>query len=127
MKKWCCLVTGMRWRGESPGVTMGDMSSTLTVTVSDEPTASRFEARLSDGTLVGMAVYERDGGTVIFTHTEVPSEYEGRGVASQLAQGALEMVRANHDRIVPLCPFIRRYVKNHAPRYDDLLVRPPAT
>lgn len=106
---------------------MAAMSNNLAVTVVDNPDESRFEARLPDGTLAAMAVYERDGGTVIFTHTEVQTEYEGRGIASRLAQGALAAVRENHDRIVPLCPFIRRYVKNHEPQYDDLLVsRPPA-
>ncbi|GAA1862971.1 GNAT family N-acetyltransferase [Myceligenerans crystallogenes] len=103
------------------------MSNNLAVTVVDNPAEHRFEARLPDGTLAGLAAYERDGGTVIFTHTEVPSEYEGQGIASRLAHDALAIARGNHDRIVPLCPFFRRYVRNHAPEYDDMLVTvPPA-
>lgn len=103
------------------------MSNNLTVTVVDNEAEHRFEALLPDGTLTGLAAYEREGGTVIFTHTEVLAEYEGRGIATQLAHDALEIARRNHDRIVPLCPFVRRYVRNHEPRYDDLLVTvPPA-
>ncbi|MBO0609523.1 GNAT family N-acetyltransferase [Myceligenerans salitolerans] len=104
------------------------MSDNLTVTVTDNPAESRFEARLPDGTLTGQAVYERDGRTVVFTHTEVLPEYEGKGIASRLAQEALGLVRGGDDRIVPLCPFIRRYVKKHSPEYDDLLLDvPPAS
>lgn len=93
------------------------------VAVADNPEKSRFELSV-DGTLAGFAVYETDPGVVIFVHTEVFEEYEGRGLAGQLAKAALGMVREAGDKTVPLCPYIRSYVRRHAPRYDDLLLRP---
>ena len=94
------------------------------VTVTDNPEESRFEVSV-DGTLAGFAAYQRDPGTVIFVHTEVFEEYEGQGLAGQLAKAALGMVRDAGDTIVPMCPYIRAYVRKHAPEYDDLL-RPHA-
>lgn len=101
------------------------MSDQTQVTVVDNPAEGRFEARLPDGSVVGGAYYEREPGVVIFTHTEVDPSMEGRGVGSQLAAGALDAVRAAGDKIVPLCPFIRAYVKRH-PAYEDLVMRPRA-
>ncbi|MFC8796362.1 GNAT family N-acetyltransferase [Promicromonospora sp. NPDC057138] len=95
------------------------------VTVVDNPEESRFEVRV-DGTLAGFAAYETDPGVVIFVHTEVFEEYEGRGLAGRLARTALSMVREAGATIVPLCPFIRSYVRKHAPEYDDLLRAPLA-
>jgi predicted GNAT family acetyltransferase len=93
------------------------------VTVTDNPEESRFEVSV-DGTLAGFAAYETEPGVVVFVHTEVFKEYEGQGLAGQLAKTALDMVREAGDKIVPLCPFIRSYVRKHAPEYDDLLRTP---
>lgn len=93
------------------------------VTVTDNPEESRFELSV-DGTLAGFAVYEAEPDTVIFLHTEVFEEYEGRGLAGQLARAALGSVREAGRKIVPLCPYIRAYVLKHAPEYDDLLRTP---
>jgi predicted GNAT family acetyltransferase len=93
------------------------------VTVADNPEESRFEVSV-DGTLAGFAAYETEPGAVVFVHTEVFKEYEGRGLAGQLAKAALGTVREAGQQIVPLCPFIRSYVRKHAPEYDDLLRTP---
>jgi uncharacterized protein len=102
---------------------MGPMTDEPQVTVIDNPDESRFEVRV-DGTLAGFAVYDTDPGTVYFVHTEVFDEYAGQGLAGQLAKAALGMVREAGDKIVPLCPYIRSYVRKHSPEYDDLLLRP---
>ncbi|MFF8345492.1 GNAT family N-acetyltransferase [Cellulosimicrobium funkei] len=93
---------------------------TPTVTVTDE--GDRFEARTDDGVVAGFAAYVREPGAVIFTHTEVDPAFEGRGVGSALAAGALDSVRGSGERVVALCPFIRAYVERH-PEYEDLTRR----
>ncbi|WP_043652940.1 GNAT family N-acetyltransferase [Cellulosimicrobium cellulans] len=93
---------------------------TPTVTVIDE--GDRFEARTDDGVVAGFAAYVREPGAVIFTHTEVDPAFEGRGVGSALAAGALDSVRESGERVVALCPFIRAYVERH-PEYKDLTRR----
>jgi predicted GNAT family acetyltransferase len=92
------------------------------VQVRDNPAENRYEAWL-DGRLAGFAVYETRGSSIVFTHTEVADEFEGRGVGSSLARGALDDVRARGGLdVVALCPFIKGWIEKH-PDYEDLLHR----
>jgi len=65
---------------------------------------------------------ERDGQVILF-HTEVDQTIEGRGLGSTLVRGALDDIRERGLELVPLCPFVRAYLKRH-PEYDDLVARP---
>ncbi|WP_278236166.1 GNAT family N-acetyltransferase [Isoptericola sp. AK164] len=96
------------------------MTDTPAVTVRDDPERGVFLAVLDDGTEAGGAYYRHADGVVTFTHTEVPSDYEGQGVGSTLARGALDAVRERGERVVAECPFIKAYVERH-PEYQDLL------
>lgn len=87
--------------------------------VVDRPEAHRFEVRV-DGTVAGFAEYRRRGGSVAFTHTVVQDGFEGRGVGSALARGALDAVRAEGSSVLPFCPFIRGWIQRH-PEYLDLV------
>ena len=78
------------------------------------------EARI-DGNVAGIAQYLRRSDRVIFTHTEVDPAFEGRGVGSALAKGALDAVRAAGRAVEPRCPFIAAYILRH-PAYADLVV-----
>ena len=89
--------------------------------VVDQPDESRF-AVLVDGDHAGSAYYERRDDRVLFTHTEVDDAYEGRGVGSALARGALDAVRSRGQKAVPLCEFIAGYIDRHA-EYADLVDR----
>ncbi|SFC99516.1 hypothetical protein SAMN04487968_11919 [Nocardioides terrae] len=92
------------------------------VEVRDNPAENRYEAWLGDR-LAGVAVYESRPGSIVFTHTEVGDEFEGRGVGSALARDALDDVRAGGERdVVPLCPFIKDWIERH-PDYQDLVHR----
>jgi uncharacterized protein len=84
------------------------------------PDEHRYEAHL-DGQLAGFAAYELTDALVIFTHTEVGDEFEGKGVGSALARFALDDVRAaGTRRVLPLCPFIKSWIRRH-PEYADLV------
>ena len=87
--------------------------------VTDARERHRYEIR-KDGELLGFAAYRLSHGRVVFTHTEIEPAYEGHGLGSVLAAGALDAARAAGDPIVPLCPFIRRYIDRH-PAYGDLV------
>lgn len=94
------------------------------VAVADDSDRSRFEVTV-DGTLAGFAEYDAtEPGVVAILHTEVFERYEGQGLAGQLAKAALAAVRASGRKVVPLCPYVRAYVRKHAPEYDDLLRKP---
>jgi uncharacterized protein len=87
--------------------------------VEDQPAARRYEARLGDR-VVGFSEYRRIGGRMVFFHTEVDPDFEGRGIGSRLAAGALDDVRARGLRITVKCPFLAAYLERH-PGYEDLL------
>jgi len=90
------------------------------VTVVDNGARSRYEAHV-DGRLAGHIQYHRTSRYLDFLHTQVEPEFEGRGVGSRLAAGALDDVRAHRGRVLATCPFIRAYLQRH-PEYADLVV-----
>lgn len=96
-----------------------DMTELAEVTIQDNPERLRYEASTESGVVAGFAEYEDVLGVRVFTHTEVDDAFEGHGVGSALARGALDDVRERGMRIRPECPFIRSYMERH-PEYDDL-------
>ena len=90
-----------------------------TLRVADNPAERRYEAHLGDR-LAGFAEYRLAPGRVIFFHTVVDPDLEGRGFGSQLARGALDDVRVRGLWVTPHCPFIRSYIRRH-PEYADLV------
>jgi hypothetical protein len=89
----------------------------LDVIVTNKETASRYEAHI-DGELAGLTTYRLVGDHVVFTHAEVYPRWEGQGVGSALAKGALDDVIAHGKQITPLCPFIVDFVRRH-PEYVE--------
>jgi uncharacterized protein len=92
------------------------------VDVVDVPGAQRFEARI-DGRLAGFTDYRTVRGRLILVHTEVDPAFEGRGVGSRLAAGALDDVRSRGLTVTVKCPFIAAFLERH-PGYQDLVARP---
>ncbi|QJW84923.1 N-acetyltransferase [Ramlibacter terrae] len=90
--------------------------------VTHNTAASRYELTL-DGKVVGHADYTLEGDAVRFTHTEVDPGHEGRGLASQLAQFALDDVRTRGLKALPQCRFIAQYIARHEKEYGGLVVR----
>jgi uncharacterized protein len=88
-------------------------------TVTDNPERERFEISV-DGQRAGFVQYLRRGGRLIFFHTEIDPAYEGQGLGSALAKGALDAARADGEPVVPLCSFIGGWIDRH-PDYDDLV------
>lgn len=87
------------------------------VTVRDAPDQQRFEA-VVDGEVAGFIEYRLDGDTVEMHHTEVGGEWEGKGIGSALAKGALAEVRAAGRTVVPTCPFVKGYIEKHEEHAD---------
>lgn len=86
--------------------------------VNNNADQERFIVR-SDGNTAFLK-YQLRGDTIMFIHTEVPSELEGQGIGSALAKTGLEYARVHHLKVVPLCPFVRSYIKRHT-EYQDLV------
>ena len=98
--------------------TTSSVNHATEVAVDHRPERHRFEAHV-DGH-VAVLDYLRVGDSLVFTHTEVPEQIEGRGIGSALARAGLEYVR-DHDLVAaPLCPFVREYIRRHS-EYRDLV------
>lgn len=68
----------------------------------------------------GFVEYTQADGVLTITHTVVPPEIGGRGIAGQLVRAALEYARANGLKVVPACSYAAAYVQRH-PEYADLV------
>jgi predicted GNAT family acetyltransferase len=87
------------------------------MTVRDNTALCRFELDVEGG--LAFASYRRAPGTVIITHTETPRALRGRGIASELVAGALELIRADGSKVIAGCGFVVDYLRRH-PEFSDL-------
>jgi predicted GNAT family acetyltransferase len=90
--------------------------------VDHEEESSRFAVHL--GGHLAVLEYQLFSDKIVFTHTEVAQELEGRGVGASLARAGLEWARSRELRVVPVCPFVAAYIGRH-PEYVDLVRRRP--
>ena len=95
------------------------MSEVAEVTVQDHAERRRYEASTASGAVAGFAEYRDIKGVRVFTHTEVDDAFEGQGIGSALARGALDDVRDRGMSIRVKCPFIKKFVDSHE-EYADL-------
>ena len=79
--------------------------------VVDNSEGQRFE--LTVGAHLAFVQYQRMHGLVVLTHTEVPQELEGMGVGSALARGALDMLVERGANVLPICPFVHEFIREH--------------
>ena len=79
----------------------------------------RFELPIR-GDAVAAAYYRIEDGRMILTHTEVPTEYSGEGIATRLAQGTFELLRKSGRKAVLKCPFMGNFFAKH-PEYADIV------
>lgn len=85
--------------------------------VKDNKAMHRYELNV-DGS-VAFANYRLAPGVVTITHTETPAALRGRGIASQLIEGALEQIRAYGSKVVAGCGFVIDYLAKH-PEFSDV-------
>ncbi|MGN9840767.1 GNAT family N-acetyltransferase [Nonomuraea sp. H19] len=91
----------------------------MAIEIVDNSTESRFEV-LVDGTVAGFADYRLRPTKIIFTHTEVRPEYEGQGLAGKLVGHALQASADTGLRVVPVCPYVAKYIERH-PEFKELV------
>ncbi len=85
--------------------------------VRDNKALGRFELDI-EGTMA-FANYRLTPQAFIITHTETPRALRGRGVASELVKGALDLIRADGRKVIAGCGFVVDYLTKH-PEYADL-------
>lgn len=81
------------------------------ISVVENAIESRFEVQL-DGHLA-VADYLVEGDRMIFTHTEVPPAFRGRGIAEKLVLAGFRTARDRKLKIVPLCSYVAVMLQRH--------------
>src|SRR5262249_5978769 len=94
-------------------------SSRIAAEVTENPGQHRFERPIHD-TAIAAAYYRDADGRLAFTHTEVPSEFSGQGIGTELARGAFDILRVTGRRAVLVCPFMTHFYATH-PEYADVV------
>ncbi|MCK0196232.1 N-acetyltransferase [Ancylobacter sp. 6x-1] len=92
------------------------MPSEAIVEVQDNPEASRFETTIEGHT--AFAQYILADKLMIFTHTEVPPELGGRGIATRLVEAGLHSARQRGLSVLPRCSVFGRYIMKHPETHD---------
>lgn len=80
-------------------------------------TAHRFETTV-DGFTCELD-YQLQDRIMTITHTGVPDEVGGRGIAGELVRAAFETARSEGWKVVPACSYARIWVERH-PEYAAL-------
>jgi predicted GNAT family acetyltransferase len=104
---------------DEPAATAGGGGTVPDLRVVDNPQASRYELWLG-ATRAGVINYRSEPGAILLVHTEVDPAFEGQGLGARLVAGALGDLRARGRKLVPLCPFVRAYLRRH-PEDGDLV------
>ncbi|MBS9464352.1 N-acetyltransferase [Flagellimonas sp. 389] len=88
--------------------------------LTDNEEAKQFQFKIDDA--VAKIEYIKAKEKIYLTHTEVPRNYEGKGVGSELIKQTLEHIKAKDLTLVPLCPFVAMYIKRH-PEWKTLVLK----
>ncbi|MEU2130740.1 GNAT family N-acetyltransferase [Streptomyces sp. NPDC018352] len=83
-----------------------------------DPVVRHVDARhryeiLVDDHRAGLTAYRDRDDRRVFFHTEIDDTYAGQGLAAILVEQALTDVRASGMRIVPVCPYVAKFLKKH--------------
>jgi predicted GNAT family acetyltransferase len=73
----------------------------------------QYEIRVGDQ-LAGFSRFEPDRrGRLVFPHTQIDPAFAGQGLASRLVGTAMADVASRGETVVPLCPFVVKYLRGH--------------
>lgn len=89
----------------------------MAVNIRHLASAHRFETTVEGFTCE--LDYTLQGQVMTITHTGVPPEVGGRGIAGELVRAAYEQARREGWKVVPACSYARVWSERH-PEYADL-------
>jgi predicted GNAT family acetyltransferase len=92
----------------------------MDVTLKDNHEESRYEI-IVDGVVAGFEVYEVGEGEISLVHTEVDPAFAGQGLAARLVEFALHDARSRGLAVLPYCPYVAKFIREHPGDYLDLV------
>jgi uncharacterized protein len=88
----------------------------MAIEITNNAEASRYELHV-DGQLAGLIDYRLHDKRISLVHTEVLDAFAGRGLGGQLAKAALDDAHTHGYELIPLCPFVAEYIRQHPDPY----------
>jgi uncharacterized protein len=80
--------------------------------------AGRYELEVHGR--LALLEYAMQADRMVITHTFVPPELRGRGLAEKLVRRALDDARTQDAKVVPACSYVDAFIQRHA-EYQSLL------
>jgi predicted GNAT family acetyltransferase len=96
-------------QAEPPHDTVSGVSGRRSVV--DDPINERFIIELDGHT--PELVYRVEDDRLVLLHAQVPERFRGRGLAGQLVAAAVERAATEGLTVVPLCPYVRKWLEEH--------------
>lgn len=94
------------------------------LSIQHQPELQRFVAEPQPGVLCRLD-YQRHGDSVAITHTGVPVQLRGHGLASQLVDAAVAWIAPQALQLVPACSYVQTWLQRQR-RWQRLMAPPEA-
>lgn len=86
----------------------------------DNTEARQYEVSVEEQ--IARIEYIKAQDKIYLTHTEVPLSLEGKGIGSKIVEMALKDVARQDLTLIPLCPFVAGYIKDH-PEWKKIVLK----
>lgn len=87
-----------------------------------EENGGEFKIEQAGEKVASMVYMLFDSGRLVINHTEVAKSLQGTGASGQLINAAVDYARAQGLKILPVCPFAKKYMTAKRETYADVLV-----
>ena len=103
------------------------MANAISIEKQMNRNTGRYVARVDGVECEAELVFTVRGPALISAdHTESPTSMRGTGAAMALVEHMIADARANHFKIIPLCPYVLAQYKKH-PEWRDVMTEASAT
>ena len=90
----------------------------MTLKIFNNTLKHRFETEV--GSKTAFLNYRIASQVITFTHTEVPSSINGRGIGTALVKAGLDYAIEQGLRVIPQCSFVADFIQIH-PQFQSLI------
>ena len=90
------------------------MSDSVNITHEGNAQGGEYTAHIPGADATGELTWRAEGEDIrVATHTGVPPEFRGKGIAEQLVKAMIADAREQGFRIKPACSYVASYFKRH--------------
>lgn len=88
--------------------------------LTDNTVEERYEFDLDGDTAI--IEYIKDPGVITLTHTFVPEDHQGQGIAAELTEAVLADAREKGLKVIPQCSYVAQYIFSH-PEWEEIVFK----